>query len=688
MVRTSLDSRLLLASLCAALLAACASTPSPKKTTATPAPVGPAVAAKATTAATRYAPKTFFKTVRMYGAAFSHDETRVLVSSDRSGVFNAYAIAVADGSATPLTHSTTHAIRVRAFFPRDDRILYLADEGGNELDHLYVRELDGKIKDLTPAPKGKKLKARFGGFSSDKTSFFVLTNERDPVVFDVYRYALTKGYPRKRVFTNKGNWRVERIGPRGRYVALLKVLSNIEHEVYLADTKRPQRKPRRVSSPKAKGAHRVLTFSPDGRTLYYATNAGRERYAAYAYAARGGKRTLVHEVNDADVLFMAFSERGRYRVVGEDVEARLRMHVTDTKTKKVVSFSELPAGQITELSISRSEKRLAFYVEDDRSPRNLYVLDLETGKRQRLSNNLNPRIDAEKLVAAEDVRYPSFDDTPIPALLYKPKGASPKAKVPALVWVHGGPGGQTRHRYSPLFQLLVHHGYAILGVNNRGSRGYGKTFFHLDDRKHGEDDLQDCVYAKRYLAGLPWVDGQRIGIIGASYGGYMVGAALAFQPKVFAVGIDIFGVMNWLRTLRSIPPWWASFKRYLYTEMGDPKTDAARLKRISPLFSADTIVRPLLVVQGKNDPRVMEAESNEIVAAVRKNGVPVEYVLFPDEGHGFRKRENQITAAKAYLRFLGRHLAKKAGAKEAGAKEAGAKEAGAKEAGAKEAGAK
>jgi dipeptidyl aminopeptidase/acylaminoacyl peptidase len=225
-----------------------------------------------------------------------------------------------------------------------------------------------------------------------------------------------------------------------------------------------------------------------------------------------------------------------------------------------------------------------------------------------------------------------------------------------MVWVHGGPGGQSRTGYSATIQHLVNHGYAILAANNRGSSGYGKTFFHLDDKKHGEVDLQDIVYAKTYLASLDWVDGERIGIIGGSYGGYMVGAALAFEPEVFDVGINIFGVMNWVRTLTSIPPWWESFKEALYDEMGDPATDGERHRRISPLFHAQNITRPLLVVQGANDPRVLQVESDEIVAAVQANKVPVEYVLFDDEGHGFTKRENRIRASESYVTFLDQYL--------------------------------
>ena len=187
------------------------------------------------------------------------------------------------------------------------------------------------------------------------------------------------------------------------------------------------------------------------------------------------------------------------------------------------------------------------------------------------------------------------------------------------------------------------------GINNRGSSGYGQTFFTADDRKHGHEPLRDCVEAKAYLAGMPDIDPDRIGIIGGSYGGYMVLAALAFQPEEFAVGVDIFGVSNWLRTLESIPPYWEAQRLALYQEIGDPVKDREMLRAISPVFHADKIRRPLMVLQGQNDPRVIKPESDDIVAAVKKNGVPVEYVVFPDEGHGFTKKKNQIEGYSAVL---------------------------------------
>ena len=203
----------------------------------------------------------------------------------------------------------------------------------------------------------------------------------------------------------------------------------------------------------------------------------------------------------------------------------------------------------------------------------------------------------------------------------------------------------------------MNHGYGVYAINNRGSSGYGKTFYAMDDKRHGEADLGDVVASKDMLIGTGWVDPDRIGIIGGSYGGYMVAAALAFEPDVFDVGVDIFGVTNWPRTLENIPPWWEAQREALYSEMGDPATDRERLHRISPLFHAANIRVPLMVLQGANDPRVLQVESDELVAAVRANGVPVEYVVFADEGHGFRNRDNEISGYGQILAFLDEHLA-------------------------------
>ena len=302
---------------------------------------------------------------------------------------------------------------------------------------------------------------------------------------------------------------------------------------------------------------------------------------------------------------------------------------------------------------------MRFYLISNAAPSNLYLYNLETKELKQLTDNLNPEIDKSHLVTSELVRFEARDGMTIPGYLYKPVEAGPDNKVPALLWIHGGPGGQSLPRYNAELQFLVNHGYAIFAVNNRGSSGYGKTFFQADDGKHGREPLWDCVDAKDWLKGKDWIDPDKIGILGGSYGGYMVLAALAFQPEEFEVGVDLFGVSNWVRTLESIPPYWESIREGLYKEIGNPETDMEFLKETSPVYHADKIKKPLIILQGANDPRVIREESDDMVAQIRENNGIVEYVLFEDEGHGFSKNENRIEGFNAVLNFLEAHLDKK-----------------------------
>jgi dipeptidyl aminopeptidase/acylaminoacyl peptidase len=599
------------------------------------------------TAVPRYAIEDFMATVRITGASFSPDGSKLLFSTNETGVFNAYEIPFEGGAAKQLTHSTDDAIFALGYFPADERFLYVSDAGGNELTHVYVRELDGSTRDLTP---GENVRASFRGLAHDGRSFFIETNERDARFMDLYEYSVDD-YARKLLYTNEGGLSVGAISRDRRWLALVKPRTTSDSDIFLLELATGALK--NITEHTGNVQNSPAAFTPDSRALLFTTDEGQE----FAYLARHdlatGDKSVVLKT-DWDVWGANYSRNGRYLTVSINNDARTELRVFEAATMQRVPLPAM-SGNITGVLFSRDESRIAFYVNDSRTPSDLFAARIG-GEPTRLTRSLSRKIDPAHLVDAQVVRFDSYDGLTIPGILYRPHGVDASNRAPALVMVHGGPGGQARIGYSALIQYLVNHGYVIYDINNRGSSGYGKTFYGLDDRKHGEADLGDVVASRQMLVESGFVDPDRIGIIGGSYGGFMVLAALAFQPDVFDVGVNIFGVSNWLRTLQSIPPWWEDFREALYAEMGDPSTDEERLRRISPLFHASNIVRPLIVLQGANDPRVLQVESDEIVEAVRKNGVPVEYVLFPDEGHGFVKRENEIRGYRAILEFLEKHL--------------------------------
>ena len=595
----------------------------------------------------QYTIEDFMRTTAILGAAFSPDETAILFSSDATGVFNAYEVPVCGGSPRQLTHSASDATYGVAYLP-DNRLLLSRDCGGNEDFHLYVMDLNGREHDLTP---GDHVTMNFLGENRDRGSFYCSTNERDPRFFDIYRIGAAD-LKRSRLFEDTVGYQLGCISKDERFIALTITHTRENSDIYLYDTTTHQI--RLLTPHEGDICFKPSCFDVNTNYLYYRTDEASEFFYVARYDLRSGKTETVDK-QEASTSLM-FSPHGRYQVVAVDFNGRINISMLDEASGRAVPIPEISEGQINGIRFSESEQLLAFYGDGDRAPDNLYVYELSTGNIRQLTNSLNPAIDQHHLVDSRNVSFKSFDGLEIPALLWKPHEATATNRVPALVWVHGGPGGQTRKGYTAKIQYLVNHGYAVLGVNHRGSSGYGKTFMAADNRKHGREPLWDCIEAKKYLASIDYVDPSRIGIIGASYGGYMVLAALAFYPHEFAIGVDLFGNSNWLTTLASFPPYWTRSLGDYYQKVGDPTTDAQMLREISPLFKADRIVKPLLVLQGANDPRVLRAESDAIVEAVRKNGGVVEYVVFPDEGHGFTKRVNKIAAYSRILKFLDRYL--------------------------------
>ena len=596
-----------------------------------------------------YTIEQFYDIESIGGSSFSADEGHILYYSNRTGIYNAYAIPVGGGEPVALTHSEDDSRFAISYFPADDRVLIQGDQGGNEIWHIYLRAEDGTLSDLTP---GEEARSLFYCWGHDDQSFLFTSNRRNPRFMDLYEMDIAT-FEDRLIHQNDEGYEYGAISRDKRYLALFKIITEHNSDMYLLD--RETGELRHLSPHEGDINYYPVDFGPDGESLYFMTDEDSEYSHLRKYDLTSGDAAIVVEA-EWDVMYGYLSWNGKYLVVGINNDAQTETRVYEAATMKRVRLPKLPAGVLTGVNISRSEELMTFYHNGSTSPSNLFVYDFRSRKYTRLTDTMSPEIDPDHLVEAQVIRYPSYDGLEIPSILYKPWQIKRGEQAPALIWVHGGPGGQSRTGYSNLIQYFVNHGYVVLAVNNRGSSGYGKTFYKLDNQKHGEADLDDCVEAKQYLIEMGYVDPEKVGIIGGSYGGYMTLAALTFRPEVFAVGVDLFGISNWIRTLESIPPWWESFKEALYEELGDPAEDRERLMRISPLFHADQIVRPLMVLQGANDPRVIQVESDEIVAAVRENGVPVEYVVFEDEGHGFKKKENQIEGYQAILAFLDTHL--------------------------------
>jgi len=598
----------------------------------------------------RYTIEQFYDNLSIGGGSFSADESKLLVSSNQSGIYNVYALNVDGSGEQQLTFSEEESFFANSYFPEDDRFLYSADKGGDENNHLYMQEPDGTVTDLTP---WEGATSQFAGWSRDFKHLYLISNKRDPRFFDAYTMDLENFEPLM-VYENNENLTPAGFSNTGRYLALTQDLTTSNNEMYLLDLSSGDIK--HISEHEGDATYAPADFSLDDQYLYYLSNEGSEFTYLSSYHLETGEKKLVYEA-DWDLSYAYFSFNGKYQVIGINEDAKTVVKVFDVASGEELSMPDFGNRDISGVSISRSEKLIRLAAGSPTSPGDLFMHEFGREDLIRLTHSLNKEINEADLVAGEVIRYPSYDGLEIPAILYKPHGASTKNKVPALLSIHGGPGGQSRLGFNSVIQYLVNHGYAVLAVNNRGSSGYGKTFYNLDNQRHGEDDLMDCVKAKDFLAGLGYIDMEKVGIMGGSYGGYMVMAALTFQPEEFAVGVNLFGVTNWLRTLKSIPPYWESFRKALYDELGDPFTeDSLRLYKISPLFHAQHVTKPLMVLQGANDPRVLQVESDEIVAAVKENGVPVEYVIFEDEGHGFVKKENQIEGYGKILTFLDKYL--------------------------------
>ncbi len=603
------------------------------------------------------------------GFAFSADETRLIISSDQSGVFNAYALHIENGRTEPLSESENNSVFAVSWFPNDDRVLLTGDVGGNEQNSVFVRDIDGTLHDLQPPGDyeavGQQSGLRFEAWQSDGEAFFLSSTERDPQVADIYRYDAGT-YEREMVFQNSRELpfptRGFNISPDGRWLSLDFHHTRYDFDIYLADLHSENREPELIlySGEDREILHRGIGFTADSKKLVYGTDKDGDFLQAWTYSVENGETEQLIE-SDWDITSartgvdsgVTYSPDGTYRVEIINADSENEVAIRNLENGEPVDLSFLPDGMLSSPMFSSRGSLLAIELERDTRPTDIYLVNLEERTGTKLTEALNSKIEESHLVESEVVRFSSYDGLEVPGLIYRPHRASIENPVPAMVWIHGGPGAQSRKGYNPVIQYLVNQGFAIYAINNRGSKGYGTAFRMMDRRSHGDADLGDVIASREYLENFDWIDENRIGVMGASYGGYLTLAAMTFHPEVFDAAISIVGFSDFIGNIRE-GGWRLPRLPAAYDEMGHPDDDAESLRSRSPLFFADQIQRPLFVAAGANDVRVPVDQNNRMVEAARANNVDVGYLLFEDEGHGFRKRVNRITAAEAYVDFLNR----------------------------------
>ena len=579
----------------------------------------------------------YLKVRGSYGSGWSPDGRRVSFLTDITGVAQVWQVPVEGGWPDQLTF---HEERVMwaAYSPVENRVLFSMDAGGNERAQLFLLDGDGE-RDLTRAPDAIHYP---GGFSPDGTRVAYTATRRNGTDFDVYVQDLDGEMEPEVVWEVSGYHTVAAWGPDGSSLVISRQHSNLDNDLYRLDLGSGETK---LLTPHDGDARfQSVNPTPDGESVYLATDLDSD----FLRLARLDLQTLEFEYltpDDRDVESIELSEDGRYLVASRNVDGYSDFMIFNGRGRRLPT-PEMPPGMVGGFSFSPDSTKLAFTLTGpDRNP-DIWVLDLPDGEPRRLTLSSTAGIPRSTFQRPEIIRYPSFDGRDIPALFYEPEDDN----APVIVNVHGGPESQSRPGFAPVTQYFLDRGYAVFAPNVRGSTGYGKSYTRLDDVELRMDSVKDLAYAAHWLRENGH---ERVAVMGGSYGGFMVLAALTEYPDLWSAGIDIVGIANMVTFLENT----GSYRRALREpEYGSLEKNREFLESISPIHKAEQITAPLMVIHGKNDPRVPVGEAEQIVEKVRENGGAVEYLLYEDEGHGLAKLKNRLDAYPKIAAFLDEHL--------------------------------
>jgi dipeptidyl aminopeptidase/acylaminoacyl peptidase len=578
--------------------------------------------------------------------AISPDGKEIAFVSNIAGSYNLWSVPVQGGWPTQLSveNRFLHAPR----WVKGRGILISQDFEGNENHQLKLIPPGGGLaEDLTSEPEVQHF---CGRVSPDHRRVVYTCNRRDRAMFDTFVYDFETGESRE-VFRREMMGDDYPLGwsPDGRRVVVIRHHTNLRMQLFVIDVETDAAT--EVLGGRDDTQFVDARFLPDNETLIVLTDYDRDFKALLAVDLRTGEhRPLVAPAHD--IVSFAVRRDGRLLAYTCNVNGNVRLRLRYLGSGREFRF-RARQGIYGPPEFSPNGKWLAYTYQGPRRPSDVYVYDLASGVERQVTFSLVGGFRESDFCAPRSIRYRSRDGLLIHGLFYLPKGASKENPAPLILYPHGGPNHQNYNRFNVWFQYLLSRGFAIIAPDFRGSTGYGKRFMAMIYKDWGGGDLEDMLAAVDYACGTGLVDRRRVGVLGMSYGGFATLTCLTRAPEVFAAGVDIFGPANLLTFVESNPPSW---RESVYPFVGHPVHDRELLIERSPLTHVGNIRAPLLVIQGQNDPRVVPAESEQIVAALRERGQPVEYILFPDEGHGFSQRKNEFTALRASADFLAKYL--------------------------------
>ncbi|SMB80820.1 peptidase S9 prolyl oligopeptidase active site domain protein [Hymenobacter roseosalivarius DSM 11622] len=553
----------------------------------------------------------------------------VVFISNRSGSPQVWKVPAAGGKPVQLT-ALPDPVTALVPSPKRDQIAFQVAPGGGLNAQLYVMKGDGSgVKQIT---KGGKTNNFLGTWSKDGTLLSFGSNDQNPTGVDFFLYDVRKGTAALAI-QNKGTGGIADFSRDNKQVLVTRLASRGSNDLSLYTV---ATKAEKLLTPHEGPGTFFGKIAPSGE-VYLGFNKDRD-LLAFGQSSPNGLQLLA-ERKDAELADFTLNHAGTTAVLVWNESGRSKLTLYDLKAKKESRQLSLPVELVAGVAFSPTDQTLVFTGSGSKEPANIWVYAVGSNHFQKITDSPHPGVSLATLVAPELVSFPSFDGVPLSGWLYKPKTG--KGPFPTVISYHGGPEGQSVPSLNPTAQALVQQGVAFFLPNVRGSSGFGKTFLNLDNGALRVNGVKDIKAVSEYLLQAGIAKPGALGIMGGSYGGYMVMAGVTHYPDMFAAGANLFGVVNFETFFQHTEPWMAAIST---VEYGDPVTQGAMLRELSPIHQADRIKTPLLVEHGANDTNVPVVEAEQVVAALQKNNVPVQYTLFPDEGHGWQKTTNRITS--------------------------------------------